>query len=269
MDQPLSTSAQLVMLAEGLDGDPAPARAELGLSTAPFTVTRLRPLLAKTDRAAPFSLRLFSGPGPEQEVSATTFWLMLIFGVCALTFIFGGIGDRWTGMTIAMGAVVVSGLFMRSVRNRLKPFLFRIVTGIIAGAILYAVTRALVFMVLPRIWPEWQRSARALYALKTWHATSLMAITLVVIVFGEEVLWRGIVARFLMERWGRAPGVVLAAAVYALAHWAALNPLLLLAAFGCGLYWGWLYASTDDLIVPGISHLLWDVLLLFLFPVVR
>jgi membrane protease YdiL (CAAX protease family) len=71
-----------------------------------------------------------------------------------------------------------------------------------------------------------------------------------------------------MERWGRALGIVAAAAVYAAAHWAAFNPLLALAAFGCGLYWGWLYAATGDLSAPIVSHLLWDTLLLS-FPLVR
>jgi membrane protease YdiL (CAAX protease family) len=89
-------------------------------------------------------------------------------------------------------------------------------------------------------------------------------------VLAEEVLWRGVVARYLIERYGRALGIAYAAAIYALAHWATLNPVLLLAALGCGLYWGWLYTATNDnLVAPTISHLMWDVLLLFLFPVVR
>jgi membrane protease YdiL (CAAX protease family) len=71
-----------------------------------------------------------------------------------------------------------------------------------------------------------------------------------------------------MERWGRLPGVVLAAAIYAIAHVAAGNPLLVIAAFGCGLYWGLMYAAMDDLVSPTVSHLVWDVLLLFALPVV-
>ena len=42
-----------------------------------------------------------------------------------------------------------------------------------------------------------------------------------------------------------------------------------IAAFGCGLFWGLLYSATDDLVAPAISHLLWDALLLFAFPVIR
>jgi membrane protease YdiL (CAAX protease family) len=88
------------------------------------------------------------------------------------------------------------------------------------------------------------------------------------VVIAEELLWRGVVTRFLMERAGRAAGILLGAAVYALAHWAAWNPLLLLAAMAFGIFWGWLYAATDDLVSPTISHLLFDVLLLFGFPVI-
>ena len=88
------------------------------------------------------------------------------------------------------------------------------------------------------------------------------------IVIAEETLWRGVVARFAIERFGRAFGVLVGAALYAAAHAVALNPLLLGAAFGCGLFWGLLYAATDDLSAPIASHLAWDVMILFLFPVV-
>ena len=71
-----------------------------------------------------------------------------------------------------------------------------------------------------------------------------------------------------MERWGRVAGIVVGAAIYALAHGATRNPLLLAAAFGCGLFWGWLYAATDDLVAPAVSHLAWDAMLLFAFPVI-
>jgi NADH dehydrogenase len=44
--QPLATPAQLQMLVEGLTGDPAPARAALGVESPPFSAVRVRELAA-------------------------------------------------------------------------------------------------------------------------------------------------------------------------------------------------------------------------------
>jgi membrane protease YdiL (CAAX protease family) len=50
------------------------------------------------------------------------------------------------------------------------------------------------------------------------------------------------------------------------AHAATLNPLLFGAALGCGIFWGLLAAVTDDLTAPIVSHLVWDVMILFVTP---
>jgi len=268
MKQPLSTRAQLAMLVEGLDGDPAPARSDLNLITAPFTVARIEPLLSKTNRKAPFSLRFFSAPASLPEITGMQFWMLLIFAVCALTVVFSAVQDRWMGMSIAMGITLGWGMLLASVRRRLKPSLFRIAAGLAAGAVLYGIT-LLALAALSRVWTDWETSARTLYAWRAGHSPFFIGTTLVMIVLAEEVLWRGVVARYLIGRHGRAAGIVYAAVIYALAHIATFNPILLIAALGCGLYWGWLAAATDDLVTPAISHLLWDILLLFVLPVVR
>jgi uncharacterized protein YbjT (DUF2867 family)/membrane protease YdiL (CAAX protease family) len=254
MTQPLSTRAQLAMLAEGLDGDPAPARTDLGVSTAPFTAARIRPLLAKTNRTA-------------REVSPASFWLLATFTVTALTVVFGAVTDKWMGMTVAMGLALAGAWNVASVRKRLKPSVLRVAIGLGAGVALYGIT-VVAAALLFALGPEWETAARSLYAWKVGHSPIFVAVTLAMIVLAEEVLWRGVVARFLMERCGTVPGVVLGAAIYAAAHLAAFNPVLAVAAFGCGLYWGLLYAATDELVSPTVSHLLWDVLLLFAFPVI-
>jgi uncharacterized protein YbjT (DUF2867 family)/membrane protease YdiL (CAAX protease family) len=268
MKQPLSTAAQLAMLAEGLDGDPAPAREDLGIFTDPFTVARIRPLLAKTQRTAPLNLRLLSALPLPHEISGMSFSLLMAFALSSIAFALGATSDKWTGMTVAMGLAIVGVMPLPSVRRHLKPSGFQITLGMAAGVALYGMTRVVAAMLFA-VRPDWQTSARALYAWKAGHSALFLGTTLIMIVFAEELLWRGVVSRFLMENCGRVMGMVCAAAIYALAHWAAFNPLLLLAAFGCGLYWGCLYAVTDNLISPAVSHLVWDVLLLFALPIVR
>lgn len=267
MQQPLSTRAQLAMLSEGLDGDPEPARNDLNLRTHNFTIERIAPILSKTPRAAPFTFRIFSESRPRRETPAVAFLILLIFAVTALTAVFLAGPGPWTGMSWVMGIALAGSLLIPAARRRFKPSFFRVVLGLCAGLVLLGITHvmAAVFAV---VWPEWSEGARMLYAWSRGHSPVFLASTLVLVVAAEEVLWRGVVARFLMERSGKAVGIVAGAAVYALAHWAAWNPLLLVAALGCGLFWGWLYTATDDLVAPTVSHLLWDVLLLFVFPVV-
>ena len=199
-------------------------------------------------------------------ISAKAFGLFLIFAIAALSVVFRT-SDPWLGMTIAMSGIGFAAMLSGTVRQHFKPSLYRVGTGLAAGIVLYGITLIMV-NVFSGIWPGWEGFARALYAGRGSHSVLFLGPTLVLIIFAEELLWRGIVAQFLMGRFGKAAGFSIAAGIYALAHWSTFNPLLLAAAFGCGLFWGLLYAMTDDLTVSTVSHLVWDVLLLFLFPVV-
>jgi NADH dehydrogenase len=266
MRQPLSTSAQLAMLQEGLAGDPEPARRELGVETAPFTPERLRPLVARVERRAPFDLRLFSAPRPEREVGGPAALALALLGALLLSWAMGR-HDPWTGMGVATGVPLGAAALLPPVARRLAPSLFRLGAGLLAAAVLYGGTR-LVLAALPSVWPGWSGQARLLFAWQEGHGAPFLLGTLPLIVLGEEVLWRGVVARFMIERAGRAWGIVLAAAVYTAAHLASFNPLLLAAAFLCGLFWGWLYAATDSLVPPLVCHVAWDAALLFVTPLV-
>ncbi|MEO8875725.1 MAG: type II CAAX endopeptidase family protein [Polyangiaceae bacterium] len=100
---------------------------------------------------------------------------------------------------------------------------------------------------------------------------------ILVISAAEEILWRGFVTTLLAEIAGSRRAWIYAALLYAIAHvptlWlladprAGLNPLVVLAALGCGLVWGAL-ARRNGRLVPGIiSHALfdWCVIVMFRF----
>lgn len=255
MTQPLSTRAQLAMLVEGLAGDPAPAHQLLGLEPSPFTPERLRPLLAAGDHL------------PQREIAPRAGWGLFALSVLLLTLAFRGPLDPWKGMTLAMGVLMAAALPLKAVRRRLMPTVRRVGLGLAAGALLYGLTRIGV-LVLQAAWPAWADHARQLTAWKTGYSTTFLGITLVMIVAAEEIFWRGVVARFCMQRFGVAFGILAGAVLYALAHAATLNPLLLAAALGCGVFWGLLAALTDDLTAPIVSHLVWDVMVMFVTPLI-
>jgi len=99
----------------------------------------------------------------------------------------------------------------------------------------------------------------------------------VVIVAGlEEISWRGYVYQFLEDRFGTRRAFPATALLYALAHvptmfllkapFAGLNPLVVIAALGCGLVWGLVVARTGRLPVAIISHALFTLAVAIHFP---
>jgi membrane protease YdiL (CAAX protease family) len=170
-------------------------------------------------------------------------------------------------MTMAMGVLLAGSLSVRAVRSRMVPTLPRLALGLSAGVVLYALTRLGVLVLRP-LWPAWETHARALAAWKTGYSLPFLAVTLLMIIVAEEALWRGVVSRFFQERLGHAVGIVAGAVFYAGAHFMTGDPLLIGAAVACGLFWGLLYAATDDLVAPIASHVVWDVLVMFVAPLV-
>ena len=65
----------------------------------------------------------------------------------------------------------------------------------------------------------------------------------------------------------RSGAVLLAALLYTLPQIAFRSPLLVFVAFLCGVVWGVLRARTDWLTASLLAHLIWDILVLVLFPV--
>lgn len=100
---------------------------------------------------------------------------------------------------------------------------------------------------------------------ETLQGSVFLTSALVVIVIAEELVWRGMVLDELSERFGPRRGWVLAAGLYALAAAptvyslrdpvAGPNPLLVSAAFGCGLVWTFLAGRFGRLIPSIVAHL--------------
>ena len=107
----------------------------------------------------------------------------------------------------------------------------------------------------------------SVYATRTQLDTALIGLFLMFLMGpAEEIYWHGFVQRRLVGRYGAKVGVLGTAAVYALVHAVSLNPMLILAAGVCGLFWGLLFQREQNLIPLIISHSLWDLLIFVLFP---
>jgi hypothetical protein len=86
--------------------------------------------------------------------------------------------------------------------------------------------------------------------------------------FGEEVFWRGYIQRYMSGKTKPWIGFIITTIFYTTVHIATQNPILLLASFVCGLYWGGMYLFYKHRLWPVvISHMLWDPLIFIIFPI--
>jgi uncharacterized protein len=106
------------------------------------------------------------------------------------------------------------------------------------------------------------------------HAPAV-ALAVAVAALAEEIVWRGVVTQLLAERVGSRTAWVWAAGFYAVAFvptaWAlraggGLNPLLVIAAAGGGLFWGALARVFGRLVPSILAHALFDWAVLMMFP---
>jgi len=77
---------------------------------------------------------------------------------------------------------------------------------------------------------------------------------------GEELLFRGVIQAGLAGLIGPMAALAVASLLFGLAH--ALTPAYLIITCVMGLYLGWLYQATGNLLVPILVHFLYDWIML-------
>ncbi len=87
----------------------------------------------------------------------------------------------------------------------------------------------------------------------------------------EEAVWRGLVLGALRDRLSARAALIATTALYTAAHaptlylvrdpYVGLNPLVVMAALGCGLVWGWLATRLERVSLSMVAHALftWSV----------
>jgi uncharacterized protein len=177
-------------------------------------------------------------------------------------------GNFW--IKLILSALFLACVGLISSRGHLKAlfaFKFRhLWVGVLSALILYGIfwvgkeVAALLFSFAPG-------QIASVYATKSQLDTALIGLFLCFLMGpAEEIYWHGFIQRRLTESYGARIGVLGTTVVYALVHAVSLNPMLILAAGVCGLFWGLLYQREQNLIPLILSHSLWDVLIFVLFP---
>jgi uncharacterized protein len=169
---------------------------------------------------------------------------------------------------VLLAALAVHGFVQRgTLKERLSPQWGDLSRGALPAILLLMASWAVRSALAPTGTPEQAWLLRIYLVLgdpETLQHSVFLTLGLAVIVIAEELVWRGMVLDELTERYGARRGWVIAAVLYALAALptvyslrdplAGPNPLLVIAALGCGLVWTFLAGRFGRLWPCFVSH---------------
>ena len=217
--------------------------------------------------------------GKSKTIDQKSFISLFAILVLALVlfvplFLVQGIGpfDFWWWMTanlvvLLSFVVLVDAPWRHALAGDLRASPVRkIVLGVLSAAVLYGFFWA-GNQASRYLFAGAAQDISGVYAFKG-QASALRIVLLMLFVIGpgEELFWRGFLQRRLQDAWGSWSGWLLATAVYASIHVATGNPILVLAAGVCGVFWGWLYLRYRSPFLNAVSHTVWDIIIFILLP---
>jgi membrane protease YdiL (CAAX protease family) len=184
------------------------------------------------------------------------FVLYVIIAYLLLLVSFSQTSYFWPVFTVSMLTLIITACSKQRflyVRMKMRTFWLAVLSGVLLYSVFALGKWLIVILDLPLL-----TSLTELYAAVSpatwWHYLVLFLI----IIPGEELFWRGFVGAQL----GMVPSILL----YAGAHVASGSILLVIAALIGGFVWGELYRRTGSLQAAVLSHLVFDLFLLVLFP---
>ncbi|MBX5463973.1 MAG: CPBP family intramembrane metalloprotease [Clostridia bacterium] len=173
----------------------------------------------------------------------------------------------WLLMSLTQGALIAISLaFAGNPFEHRRPTAGDAVLGAGSAALLYALF-ALGNLLSRRLLPGAGLQIGAIYAIRHGTPVGLVALLLLLLIGpGEEIFWRGWVQRQLEARLGENRAMLLTVVLYTGIHLSTGNPMLILAALAAGLVWSLMYRLFHRLWPNLISHALWDMAAMALFP---
>lgn len=203
----------------------------------------------------------------------TAAWMMVVFAAGGFFVLFSPWTKDaiafWPMMCLVTGVLATGALALD--RRRLKSiYVFKmsdIAAGLLSATFLYAVFYVGHFLSV-RILPFADGQVHSIYDIREGIDPRVIGLLLLFLIGpAEEIFWRGFVQRRLCGRYGLLIGFVVSVAVYALVHVWSFNFMLIAAAAVCGGFWGLLFLATRRLWPCILSHAVWDVAILLLWPI--
>ncbi|MGC9077514.1 MAG: CPBP family intramembrane glutamic endopeptidase [Candidatus Kapaibacteriota bacterium] len=201
----------------------------------------------------------------------------IVWGFVIALFLWFIMFSPYTAQKVNFWAVMfISGLILSAYSffhlknqfNSLFKFDFRqVLLGLVSAVFLYLVFWVGKYLSLA-IFDFSANQISSVYATKQGTPLWLISFLLLFIIGpAEEIFWRGFILNKLIEQ-KQNPylSLLFATFLYSFVHIWALNIMLLIAAFVCGLFWGFLFIRYKSLVPVIISHSLWDFAVFVLFP---
>jgi membrane protease YdiL (CAAX protease family) len=200
--------------------------------------------------------------------------ILLAFALWAVMFVLRPL-NFWLMLSISTS--LLGGIALTHVRPLLRReelSLKNVILGFVTAGLLYGIfwlgnqLLVLVSTLFPSLLPDRSGNISSVYANLGSLPPALVGTLLFFPVgFGEEIFWRGFVQRRFADSWNPAAGFILALLLYTGVHLPTGNPVLILAAFTCGAFWGGLYWLTGSILPVLISHMLWDPAIFVIWPI--
>jgi uncharacterized protein len=226
-------------------------------------------------------MRASPRPGPPP---ARVPWRLVVLGLTVAGWLGSFAALRHLGTWapfVAVGPGLAFLLLVRDPLSRqlLRPTLPAVGVGLLAGAVMVALTHAAFALIAPRM-PQVRADTEALYRLFEIGAAFPISVRvglLVLIAASEEVLFRGALLGGAGGPWDvmRRPrpnewlAVAALALLYGLSTLTLGSMVLVVVAVACGAVWGALRVATGSLVPPILTHALWHLGILVLWPLVE
>jgi membrane protease YdiL (CAAX protease family) len=199
---------------------------------------------------------------------------MLAFVLWVVMFVFQPL-NFWVLLTFSTSLLsAIAFVLGRPLLSSREFTAKNVLVGVVLAALLYAIFYVgnqflvMVSRLFPALLPDRAGNIASVYANLGGLSPALVGLLLFFpIGFGEEVFWRGFVQRRFKETWSARSAFVLTTLLYTAIHLPTGNPVLILAALTCGLFWGGFYWATGGLVPVLVSHMLWDPFIFVIWPV--
>jgi membrane protease YdiL (CAAX protease family) len=213
-------------------------------------------------------------PSENRSNISLYFTIVLAFALWFIMFILRPL-NFWLMLSLSTSLLGASACVFGGRLLRRDDMRFRnVLLGVVSAGLLYLIfwmgneTLMVLSRLMPGVLPDRAGNIHAVYANRGGLSPFLVGVLLLFpIGFGEELFWRGFVQRRLGEKRNPFHAFLVTTLLYTGVHLPTGNPVLILAALTCGLFWGGLYWASGSLVAVLLSHMLWDPAIFVLWPI--
>lgn len=226
--------------------------------------------------------------GPAQREAVVTALGVTIATGVVMRYAFDPEHAGSSAMLLAIGALyalLAAGALVRlrqrgELYSSFRPAGGDVTLGAVTAGLLYGSARLVALVLAPHgsLREAWIRQLYLQLGDPAGDGREMVSAAVFLVAALEEITWRGLVMRALAGAYGVRRALVISALLFGVAHVPTLflladpvagkNPLIVLAALGCGLVWGAIYVRTRRLLPAILAHALFSLAVVE-FPIWR